>query len=732
MILFIIIPYFFVMLLSQSLPSSYLVNDNGIIKSDKDKCNYDHLILPNGLEVLLIQDPDTDKASAAMNVKCGYFHDPKEIPGLAHFLEHLLFMGTTRFPDENGYSKFLSEHGGHANAFTSEEHTNYFFEINHEFLEQALERFSGFFIDPLFKSDCIGREMNAVDSEHKKNILNDVWRLSQLEKYLSDPNHPYSHFGTGNLNTLKRSDIRNTTIELFDKFYLAGNMKLVIYGKEISETLKSWAIKYFSKIQKMTTEMEHSIKDDYGLPWKEEHSMKQIHVKTLKNMRRIYLTWLLPSMRPFFRTKPEHYFSHLMGHEGPGSIFSILHGKGWITELSCGVDCDTSSHSFLQMAMELTLEGFQNFQEIISLVFEYLMMTMQKGPQIEIFSENRIINEYKFRFSENPTPIALTHKYSYALHKYPLSHVLIGQILVEEFDIGKINWLVGQLLEAKNFRVILASKEEENSNWNIEPWYGTEYKIGDLSLNFLNNTRNITNIRHDMFLPSFNEFMVSDFETRTLISSSSSSQSKNIPLLLKKSNNIKLWYKEGLNNTCPKGSVHMIMRNEFILSSPKAFVSGYLFSELLMDRLMIELYDAKIAGLSYSIELRNEGLVIKVSGFSEHLIKLMIRILKSIMESSFNPLRFNIIKERYKKWLKNTFYESPIWQTNFFLLNILEKKNIWIDEKLSCLDKVYLDDCTKWGKNFVQSTSIDCLVHGNLSKKVFVCFFRSLRNFLRI
>ena len=52
--------------------------------------------LPNQLEVLLVHDADTDKASAAMDVNVGNFSDEEEMPGLAHCVEHMLFMGTKK------------------------------------------------------------------------------------------------------------------------------------------------------------------------------------------------------------------------------------------------------------------------------------------------------------------------------------------------------------------------------------------------------------------------------------------------------------------------------------------------------------------------------------------------------------------------------------------------------------------------------------------------------------
>nr|GMD41759.1 insulin-degrading enzyme-like 1, peroxisomal [Ipomoea batatas] len=75
-----------------------------------------------------------------MNVSVGSFSDPKDLEGLAHFLEHMLFFASEKYPLENSYSNFISEHGGSTNAFTSSEHTNFYFDVNNDGFEEALDR----------------------------------------------------------------------------------------------------------------------------------------------------------------------------------------------------------------------------------------------------------------------------------------------------------------------------------------------------------------------------------------------------------------------------------------------------------------------------------------------------------------------------------------------------------------------------------------------------------------
>lgn len=100
-----------------------LLRVNNIVKSQQDNRDYRGLQLTNGLKVLLISDPATDKAAAAMTVDVGHMSDPDNLPGLAHFCEHMLFLGTKKYPNENAYSTYLSENGGSSNASTYADNT---------------------------------------------------------------------------------------------------------------------------------------------------------------------------------------------------------------------------------------------------------------------------------------------------------------------------------------------------------------------------------------------------------------------------------------------------------------------------------------------------------------------------------------------------------------------------------------------------------------------------------
>ena len=173
----------------------------------RDKKQYRWLRASNGLRVLLVHDPDTEKAAAALEVHAGHFSDPDERPGLAHFTEHMMFLGTKSFPEEGAFKAFLQKHGGSSNAFTGMETTGFHFVLQEDALRPALKHFSSFFSEPLLREASCLREMNAVDSEFRRNLQSDARRIFQLVKSTSSPEHPFRKFSTGNLQTLTAESV---------------------------------------------------------------------------------------------------------------------------------------------------------------------------------------------------------------------------------------------------------------------------------------------------------------------------------------------------------------------------------------------------------------------------------------------------------------------------------------------------------------------------------------------
>ena len=278
-----------------------------ITKSQQDCKGYRGLVMENGIKVMLISDPTTEKSATCLCIEVGHMNDPHDVPGIAHLTEHVLFLGSNKFPDENGFRSFVSENGGLTNAQTFADVTKYFFDIMPEKLPQALDRFSQMFISPLFTEGSVMREISAVNNEHEKNLSVDAWRTRMVNKTLANPNHPFSKFSTGNKNTLidfpKRYgiDVRAELIEFHNKWYRTGNlMNLAVIGKNNLDELEEMVRNNFLD----GIENKH-----VELPlWEDEIYMKeQIMTKTfiepIMDVRSMTLSFPTPDLKHCYKSR---------------------------------------------------------------------------------------------------------------------------------------------------------------------------------------------------------------------------------------------------------------------------------------------------------------------------------------------------------------------------------------------------------------------------------------------
>ena len=268
-----------------------------------------------------------EKMSAvALCIRVGSFFDPEAIQGLSHFLEHLIFMGSEKYPKENEFDQFVSTNGGADNAMTECEYTMFYFEIVEEHLAGAMDRFAQLFVSPLMLRDSMDREMEAVESEFQNNANDDDIRIMQLCASLA--NGPASTFTWGNLKTLKdginSDDLYKTVHDFRKKHYIANQMYLCVESELSLDEIQKLVEDNFSAVQSGPKPEPLIVPE---VPFKTEFYEKMYYVKPKADKNKLYMTFLLPSMEKHYKSKPHDYLAYIIQHEGVGSLSSYLKKK---------------------------------------------------------------------------------------------------------------------------------------------------------------------------------------------------------------------------------------------------------------------------------------------------------------------------------------------------------------------------------------------------------------------
>ncbi|XP_010523876.1 PREDICTED: insulin-degrading enzyme-like 1, peroxisomal [Tarenaya hassleriana] len=679
-----------------------------ILKPRTDKREYRRIVLKNSLQVLLISDPETDKCAASMDVGVGSFSDPEGLEGLAHFLEHMLFYASEKYPDEDSYSKYITEHGGSTNAFTATEQTNYHFDVNADCFEEALDRFAQFFIKPLMSADATMREINAVDSENQKNLLSDAWRMHQLQKHLSREDHPFHKFSTGNLDTLhvrpqaKGVDTRSELIKFYNEHYSANIMYLVVYGKESLDKIQGLVEAKFQDIRNT----DKGITRFPGQPCALDHL--QILVKTvpIKQGHKLKIAWPVTPSIHHYKEAPSRYLGHLIGHEGEGSLFHALKTLGWATGLSAGEGDWTLDYSFFKVAIDLTDAGHEHMQDILGLLFRYIQLLQQSGVCQWIFDELSSICETKFHYQDKVRPISYVVDIATNMQIYPIKDWLVGSSLPSNFNPAIIQKVLDEL-SSNTARLFWESKKFEGQTDKVEPWYNTAYSVENITSSTIQEWMQSAP-EVNLHLPAPNVFIPTDLSLKD------AKDKGTCPVLLRKSPFSRLWYKSDTMFSTPKAYVKMDFNCPIAVSSPDAAVLTDIFTRLLMDYLNEYAYDAQVAGLYYGISLSDNGFELTLLGYNHKLRILLETIVEKIANFEVKPDRFSVIKETVTKEYENFKFRQPYQQAMYYCSLILQDQTWPWTEELDVLSHLEAGDVAKFVPLLLSRTFFECYVAGNV------------------
>jgi coenzyme PQQ biosynthesis probable peptidase PqqF len=196
--------------------------------------------LANGLRVTLRHAPNLKRSAAALRVAAGSHDVPLAWPGLAHFLEHLLFLETEHFPTGEGLMAYVRGHGGQVNARTSERTTDFFFELAPQAFAGGLERLSDMLAHPRMNLDDQLREREVLQAEFVA-WSEDATAQQQLALFDGlSASHPLRGFHAGNRESLPvpQPEFQQALIGFYQRFYQAGQMSLNLAGPQSLDELR--------------------------------------------------------------------------------------------------------------------------------------------------------------------------------------------------------------------------------------------------------------------------------------------------------------------------------------------------------------------------------------------------------------------------------------------------------------------------------------------------------------
>jgi protease III len=619
-----------------------------VLVSPNDKRSYKTFTLPNKLEVLLVSDPEAQKSAAALSVGVGLLQDPMSQQGMAHYLEHMLFLGTERYPDTKGYSEFMTANGGAQNAYTWLDITNYMFKVNNNAYDEALDRFSDFFKAPKLYPEYTDKEKNAVNAEWSMRREMDFFGQYNLSRSMMG-SHPANRFLIGNLETLGDKDnskLHPQTVEFYQQYYSANIMKVALLSNLPLAEMEQLAARHFSSIEnKNIAQPEVSAKLDFS-----QLGGKRIHYVPNNDVKQLRLDFTISNNSDQFAVKPNEFITYLLGSEMPGTPAYQLKEMGLIAKLNATASPDLyGNYGSLSIDVDLTDAGMQNREGIVATIMQYLALVQQQGVDSKYFSEIQTSLNNQFRFLEKSDEFGYVSNLADAMQKVPARHAVNAPFYYQRFDAKAIKDVLQQLTPER-LRVWYISKQEpHNSSLHF---YDGKYKITDISMEEQQSWQNSPQLA--MHLPAVNRLLPENFDVKPMVA-----QSK--PEIVQQQDGITAWlYPSQQFASQPRGVLEIV----FNTAAPQQDINAKVLLSLWQDLYNLQqsalATEASIAGMQLRFTAGN-GIALSVGGFTDKQPQLLQQALAALVVNS-DEQGFAQAKDRFIRGLQNQGKQFPFYQ----------------------------------------------------------------------
>lgn len=668
-------------------------------KSPYDLKSYSSFKLSNGLQVLLVSDPNEAKSSASIAIAAGYYNDPHRLPGISHLLEHVLFTGSQSYEKPENLKSFFKTNGGWISATTGAEYTNYYFEVNSDALRPGLARLSDMIENPLLNKKYISSEIKIVNSEFMSKLKDDWRRAQAVLKQSMNPVHPSSKFAGGNSITLQDTNIAKEIRKFHKEFYVANNMTLVIYSDKNINDLKQIVDMNFSDLSTRPSKN----KSIYPSRYLQSQLGIEIEVKTFSNQETLDLRFPTTSRFINADSNPAEYVAYLIGNKSKNSLYNKLKSNGLIRSLSTNFHGDTQQGIF-NVYIRLTEKGAKNKDKVIKLFFEYIHFLRSKDHPRWLLEELRSIRLSQFYFPNIRQLGDYVAELSLNMHRYNKANWLAkGAKLSHQKKLEFDRYL--NFFKPENMRVLHSSSQIAADR--VEKYYGTSYAEKKLTKDKVARWSSTKNNSSFSF-PRKNIFLPIEFEQLR--------NSEDIGLAYEEVG-IRLWSTVPTNNLEPKSVLLLNLYDANVNKNIRSAANSRVFIEVLNERLGQYSYLTKQGGLDFDVYSNLSGYRINISGFQNKQAELLKKILIELRSK-------DILEEDYlssKKALSRSYKEDqnrkPFRQVQEAIYEEIYPKMYSKSALAGEIDILKYGDFKHWLEENLSNIYIEGVSVGNRAKK---------------
>ncbi|WP_042959111.1 pitrilysin [Erwinia tasmaniensis] len=596
-----------------------------IRKSEKDPRQYQAIKLDNGMTVLLVSDAKATKSLAALTLPVGSLENPHDQLGLAHYLEHMVLMGSKRYPQPDNLAEFLKKNGGSHNASTASYRTAFYLEVENNALRPAADRLADAIAEPLLDPVNADRERHAVNAELTMARSRDGLRMAQVDAETLNPLHPSSRFSGGNLETLRdkpHSKLHDALKAFYHRYYSANLMKAVIYGNQPLSELENIAADTFGRV-----ENHHAAVPDITTPVVTERQKGIIiHYVPAQPRKQLKIEFRIDNNSDRFRSKTDTLIGYLIGNRSKNTLSDWLQNQGLADSINAGADpmIDRNGGIFT-ISVSLTDKGQAKRDEVIAAVFSYINTLRAQGIDKRYFDEVSHVLDLDFRYPSITRDMDYIEWLADTMLRVPVADTLVAPYIADRYDPQAIKARLDDLTP-QNARIWFISPQEPHNKTAY--FVDAPYQVDRISAQRFKEWR-IASDKLTFSLPQLNPWIPDDF---SLIKAD---KAYSHPEELMNQNGLRVFYMPSQYYADePKANITLALRNKAAMSTAKdqvMFAVNDYLAGVALDELSSQ---ASVGGISFTTS-ENDGVTFSASGFTQRLPKLMNQLVAGY--ASFTP-----------------------------------------------------------------------------------------------
>lgn len=676
------------------------VTEPDVVVSPNDARLYQTLTLENGIEVLLVSDPAVEKSAAALSVGVGLLFDPMAYQGMAHYLEHMLFLGTEKYPESDGYMAFIQENGGANNAYTWLDITNYMFEVKNSAYDSAIDRFAHFFKTPLLDPEYIEKEKSAVNAEWSMRREMDFFGMYKLSRSLMG-DHPANRFLIGNLETLadeEDSTLHEATKGFYAQYYSANLMKVaMVSNRSLPEMVALAKANFGDIVNKEVPTPKVTAAIDF-----DKAAGKLIHYVPQEDQRMVQIDFIIDGNVDEFRVKPNQYLSYIIGSEMPNTPATILKELGWASALMASSAPDQfGNYGVFSISVDLTEAGMAHRETIVDLLFGYLDQLKAEGVDDRYATEFKTSLDNQFQFLEKVNDFAYVSQLAGAMQDYPSKHAVDAPFRFEGFDKEAVDRVLSQLTPERA-QVWYVSKDEPADQ--EMHFYSGKYSVKPLTI--APQAQRLALVEdYGLAMPALNTLLPESFAV---------AHADAKPTRVVQKPGMEIWLQgSDVYREQPKGFTQIYLNTSSREVGPESVVLQSLWTDLYNLRQATLFTEASVAGMNASVS-GSHGLKLSFSGFTDKQSELVAKALSALR---FTPTEDELTQaiDRFERGLENSKRSFPVRQLRPALNRLTMSGNYSEDALRAALQKVTVTSFNAYVAEELTSAYVRAYLFGNYS-----------------